>query len=255
MPEMDFGPLPDSRLQSSTPESSTPVSRDIYCFSQTRPSLKVTAEVEHEGRAPEKDPFEISQPQALDAQERLKLAEDLQIPALILCAYRVQVTLRRASPDGTVPFELGVFRRQVRFSSEDAGIDDQRTIVTGQVQGLVTVGTSADSGRVSLGPFPASDGAKRTIQLHSDVRGLELEVDASRTPPWLAPPELTGPEVSAGGHRSWQLKVRVPGGNTVTGHFPDPLVPAFHDSAIYIKTREKTPRTIRIPVSGIANVN
>jgi hypothetical protein len=248
MPDVDFGTVQDSTLHSTTPPS-----KDIYCFSQTRPTLAFKAEVVHEGRPPEKDPFVVGTPVALSPAERLTLATELKIPPTMQCAYRVPVTLQPVSADGTVPFELGIFHRFVEFRCDGAGMEPQQTTVSGQVQGLVTVGGSTDGGKIAFGPFLASQGAKKTIELHTDEK-LDLEVDASRVPPFLGPVELKATDVSVGGHRSWLLKVTIPE-DKVVGIFPDPRVPNLRDSAIYINTRDRDGklRAIRIPVTGTAN--
>jgi hypothetical protein len=48
------------------------------------------------------------------------------------------------------------------------------------------------------------------------------------------------------------LEVRIPR-DKARGEFPRLDDPVYHDSAIYVKTKEKPPRTIRIPVTGTAN--
>jgi hypothetical protein len=64
--------------------------------------------------------------------------------------------------------------------------------------------------------------------------------------------KLEGPQKSLGGHRMWVLRVEVPP-SAARGEFPRLEDPVFRDSAIYVKTNEQPPRSIRIPVRGVAN--
>ncbi len=226
-----------------------PRSWPVYCGSGTRLELSVEAKVEHDGRPEAADPFVVGPVERLSAVECRELEKQGSIPRL-LCGYRVMVTLREAAPDGT-PLERGRFRRAVRLTCPDAGLS-QRVSLEGAVLGDVVVGTRADGGTVQMGSFPAAEGAAAMVPLQSDVTGLELEVDAARTPAFLDVPPLKEPEVTPSGHRTWKLVVRVRP-NGVLGKFPSDDNPALRDSAVYVRRKGGPPRTIRIPVVGTAN--
>jgi hypothetical protein len=248
----DLGVLNTSDLPRTVP---------IVCYSETRDALRIEAEVIHDGRDPAADPVQIGKPVRLGEPELLalemaKAEKDKERLSVIRCAYRIDVSLRDVSPDGSTPFELGTFRRF--FSLRCAGEEGTTQVVAviGRVGGEVTVGTS--DGWVRFGPFPSDAGTRPwKITLSSDVPDLDLEVDTSRVPPFLAPPELGKPEVVPGtNHKVWQLTLRVPP-NKAAGPFPDLKVEALRDSAVYIKTIHpgdagKAPRFIRIPLEGVA---
>jgi hypothetical protein len=220
---------------------SLPRSWPMYCFSATRPELRLEAEVEHRGRPKSADPLEVASVERLSDAEcrKWEQAEPKRGSSLPLrCGYRVTVKLRDVSPDGTTPLELGPFRRTVRLTC--AGTDvAERVVLTGLVVGDVTVGGPNAGGVVDVG-----QGATAKVSLQSDVPGLELEVDAARTPECLEV-KLEKPEVAPSGHRTWRLVVKVRPG-TVSGPLPG-------DCAVYIKRKGEGGRTIRVPVVGTAN--
>jgi hypothetical protein len=113
---------------------------------------------------------------------------------------------------------------------------------------------SADAGgRVDLGNFVRRDGTRwRRLALESDLAGMELELERSRLPKYLEVRFPPKPEESKSGHRTWRLEVRVPP-NAARGPFPRREDPAYRDSAVYVRIAGKTPRSIRIPVTGVAN--
>jgi hypothetical protein len=172
----------------------------------------------------------------------------------ILCAYRIPITLQAESEDGTMPFELGPFRRWVTLSgSEEDGIELVRTAVEGRIEGDVSVGNPSDAGAILLGVFERQRGARRSVVLQSNVPGLELKLDPDhKVPDFLKVQLADKAEIGPAGSRTWKLQVEaVPG--RARGLFPRDDDPTYRDSAVYLKTLEKTPRTIRIPVKGTAN--
>jgi hypothetical protein len=222
----------------------------VYCYSCTRDTLRVQAEIDHEGRSEAADPFKIGQPVRMSDTECIELQHKANLP-YIRAAWRIDVTVLPTSPDGSTPIEYGRFRRFLTVRSPDEGVAPQKTMVSGTVTGPVTVGSREDDGSMVFGVFPSRLGFRQQITLQSDEPGLELEVDFKRTPDFLEVKPLEEPHVSPTGHRTWVLKARVLPGK-VTGTLPNPADPAFRDSAIYIKTKGDKPRTIRIPVRGSA---
>jgi hypothetical protein len=249
-PELELGKFTERDL----PKSGI----NVFCFSQTRDSMPISAAIVREGRSEARDTIAIGKIERLSDAECAKLErawrEKEWTGAPLRCAYKVPVTLLAVSPDKTMPFELGVFRRSIEFRCADGtGIDPMQTALIGQVQGPVQVGDQIDGGHINLGTFYTADGSRKHILLQSDLSGLELEVDTSRIPAFLEKPVLELPDVSPSGHRTWRLTVESAPGKAV-GRFPNPLEPVFRDSAIYIKTKDDSPRTIRIPVTGMANL-
>jgi hypothetical protein len=224
----------------------------VYCYSRIYSSLRVRAEVVHDGRPAEADTVEVGEAVPASQPERKALQARLGVSTL-RCAYRVPVTLRAAARDGT-PCELGVFRRRIELHCEEDPIRVQPVEVSGEVPGPLRVGTPADRGQVALGPFVAEQGKEVRVRLQGESAGLQLEVDRGRIPKFLGEPKLQGPEAGPLGQPTWWLVLRVPPGPAL-GRFPDPENPLTRDSAVYLKTKDRPPRTIRIPVSGRANPN
>jgi hypothetical protein len=157
-----------------------------------------------------------------------------------------------------MPCELGVFRRYLKFQSDDPGVEPEQVAVIGRIESLVKISGATDDGSIMFSPFPAARGAEKTLLLQSDVPGLELEVDTTRLPFFLEKPELKKHKQHSGGYQSWKLTLKVAPGK-LAGRFPNPADPTLRDCAIYIKATQKDrkdqpPRSIRIPLAGMANI-
>jgi hypothetical protein len=170
----------------------------------------------------------------------------------LLSGYRVPVTVNRASQDGKTPFEQGNFLRWVNLTSSDQGIEPVQVSVQGILKGDVTVGLQSDEGRVDFGDFDRAKGSRRTMTLQSNRTGLDLELDRTRIPPYVEVRFPDQPEIASSGHRTWILHLAIQP-NKARGTFPRRDDPIYRDSAIYVKTKELSPRTIRIPITGTAN--
>jgi hypothetical protein len=226
----------------------------IVCWSVTRPSVRIKATLTHlRGGTAESDPVEMGEPERLGSAGIHKLEQSQSLHMVRLrSAYKIPLKLKSRAKDGT-PFDWGHFRRFVTLSSDDESIEPVQVDVTGEVLGDVTVGSGKESGTINLGPFLSSRGAHGDIMLHTDVRGLTLELDKERVPPYLEATFPDKPEETAGGHRIWVLRVKVKPGEA-RGEFPRSDESIYRDSAIYVKTtHEKPSRLIRIPVRGVAN--
>jgi hypothetical protein len=229
--------------------SNLPRKINLYCWSCTRPSFHVKAEVVHQHGGPGDDPFVVGQPVALSAVELDQFGRKFGRSAK--AGYRIPVTLEPVSPNGSQAFDLGTFQRFVELTSEDEGIRPAQVVVTGTVLGEVTVGRRGGPGTLQLGQFSSRRGKRDSITLESDEPGLKLELDERRLPGYLKA-ELSREPEEVGGHRLWRLEVRVLPGQA-HGSFPRQDDPAYRDSAIYVKTVTPRPRFIRIPVVGTAN--
>jgi hypothetical protein len=238
-------------------ERQLPFTKDVYCFSQTRPSVPVKVKVMHDNRDENADPVEVGPVVPAGPEEFASLRERYPQAlgaAVIRSGYKATVTLRRTSEDGT-PFEQGAFYRRVEFYSDAEGVEPIETALSGQVLAVVTVGEPDSGGHVLFGSFHRSEGKVKKILLQSDVPKLDLEVDLDpkHVPEFLDVPKLDLLEETPSGHRSWRLELRVLP-NKALGRFPNAEDPAYRDSAIYIKTKgEPTRPMIRVPLSGVAN--
>jgi hypothetical protein len=228
----------------------------IVCYSLTRPTFRMKAELVHDReKGARSDPVEVGEPIPLEPEilrELEKKKEDLH-RLTALSGYRIPVTVRPRAKDGT-RMEWGRFLRLVQLSSPDPGIDPVQIQVTGEVVGDIAIGAGDELGTINLGPFPRARGTRRAINLDTDEKSIDLELDLARKPKYLnvtlgAPDEI-------GGHRSWVLRVEVPP-NAARGEFPRVDNPDYRDSAIYVKTKGgktgSSLRSIRIPVRGVAN--
>ncbi len=224
----------------------------IVCWSATRPTFRIKAVLVPGGDKPEADPVTVGVPVPLNDADLQRLGQSQRLHMQPLqSGYRIPVILRARAKDGT-PFGLGHFRRYVRLTSDDEGIEPVEVKVAGVVQGDVQVGGDKEAGAINLGPFPRNRGTRGSITVQTDVPKLKLELDSSRIPEYLKVRFPTEPEVTPTGHRMWVLEVEVPA-NAARGTFPRSDDPVYHDGAIYVKTTETPPRSIRIPVIGTAN--
>jgi len=239
------------------------ISGSILCFSLTRPVFHLKAELLHSRFKLQSDPIEVGEPVPISPsglrylENELGRHPDKQESAqrmTVLSGYRIPVTVRAKAKDGT-PMEWGRYHRVVLVSSTDPGIDPIQVQVSGEVLGDISVGGGDEMGTINLGPFPRTRGARHSIVLQTDEKGIDLELDTTRKPNFLNV-TLSKPEESAGGHRSWVLSVEVPP-NAARGEFPLADNPDYRDSAIYVKTRGgksgRSLRSIRVPVRGVAN--
>jgi hypothetical protein len=232
--------------------------REVYCYSLTRDSLTMKATVEHGGRSPASDPLQVIGPPEKMTVREIDLVfssrPDNKRPA-VCCMYRVPVRLNERAKDGT-RFDMGRLRREVRISLVGGdGTDveyEMAAIITGEVKGDITI-TPLQDGSIQFDTFQSGTGSKpEAVSVQTDVANLELEVDTERTSKVLQA-DLEGPVQSpTSSRRSWTLTVQVRP-NMVRGRFPDPDVPAYSDSAVYLKTKGPSPQGIRVPVAGTSD--
>lgn len=232
-------------------QSELPRTVPFRCFSATRNNIKVTVAPVNSRWKPEEDPFAVELV-PLKAEELKELQDDKRdLPLKILCGYRVNVTLRPQAQDGKTPIEMGVFSRRFEVRSNEEDVEPVQFLVTGTLQGPVTVGLPDDQGRILFNAFRRDRGTIKEIPLLSDVKGLKLEVDQAHTSAFLEA-KLGPPQSFPDGRQSWRLSVRVLPGKTY-GNFPRQDDPAFRDSAVYVKMIDgEQTRSIRIPVQGEA---
>jgi hypothetical protein len=237
----------------SLEESQLPRTLRLYCYSRTRKLLRPTARVLHDDRAPGADPVEVGPVVRADETSFRALESRLDLPTnSVQCVYEAPVTLRAVSADGTA-HDQGVFSRYVEFSSGEEGEEPLLVTIKGRVTSPVTLEDVGENGQVHFETFPADRGADKTIRLHSNLSDLNLSIDNKRVPEFLGVPVLDAPDAAPSGGRTWRLHLRVLPGK-VTGVFPDANSPIFRDSAIYLRLGENAPRSLRIPLSGVAKI-
>ena len=258
--ELTIDPISErdlEKLQAEPDQKGRPGRGWIVCYSVTRPTFHVKAEVVHDRpQEAQSDPIVVGEPIPLEPRDLRRIEEndkgDLH-RLTILSGYRIPVTVQARAKDGS-PIEWGRFYRIVQLSSTEPGIEPVQVQVTGEVVGDISIGINNEGGTINLGPFSRTRGTSNAINLETDEKSIDLELDQSRKPKFLNV-TLSEPQETAG-HRSWVLRVKVPP-NAARGEFPRPDNPDYRDSAIYVKTKGgkkgSSHRSIRIPVRGVAN--
>lgn len=222
----------------------------LKCYSSTRKSFDFVARI---SRPRPDETLVIGKPIPL-TQDELRGDEKLLNLPLLLAGYKVPVTVSYSVPGGKDLMELGPFNRQIEFiiSKNDGKELEQDTRVesriTGKVEGEFRILDAEQKGRLSLGVFPRSLGAKRTLKIETDLPNVDLEVDPIKTVPYLKVKAVSGWPQDVAGRRTWMYVVEILP-NTVSGPFPrdDEF---FRDSAFYLKSKGNSGRSIRIPVEG-----
>jgi hypothetical protein len=209
----------------------------FMCWSSTRADFPLTV------KEPFNDPCVSCAWSPLSAQERHSLNETTK--SRVLSGYRVRVLVRER-PDDNQQMDLGPFNRRIALTS-DAAREPTIVQVHGVVRGEVTVGAEEDKGRIALGTYPARRGVPdKRVKLTSEQPGLELEL--ARIEPegirYVRVKSLKKIEPTVDGRTRWELAVEVPPGGP-SGKLPE-------HCAVLLKIPGKTPRHIRIPITGMA---
>ena len=233
--------------------------REVVVWSSTRPSFRVQARMDSLRTDAKADPIEVGQPIALTAAERAELQRanntpsEFAQPGVVLSAYRIPLTLRSLAADGKTPFPIGPFRRKLLLTSPDLPTMETGAItLSGQVRGLVEIGSEDSQGMVTFGSFPSKRGRSEVVSLSSDVAGIQLSVDTSRTAPFLLA-TLGEPQKVGETRQLWKLRLEIKPGAAI-GAFPRREDPRYEDSAVYLLATApgQPPRPIRIAVQGTA---
>jgi hypothetical protein len=255
-PVLSVGVLREADLAKS-------VTRHIICWSSTRRELQL--EVQSTDRANKAaDPLVVGEPEPLSLEERrqlefknnpIKPSESDNAFGMVLCAYRIPVTLNAVAKDGT-PFDIGPISRRVTISCPSVTGEPKQVTIHGRVRGIVEIGNDDDGSEIDFSTFPRSRGKTDKINVQSEVSDLTLEFDRARTPAFLDA-RLVGPTKNAAGRQTWVLRATVKP-DQASGIFPRREDPLFEDSAIYLKATVPTPsgkliRGVRIAVRGTAS--
>jgi hypothetical protein len=227
----------------------------IVCWSLTRSSFDLKAEMLRSRLTEDSDAVQVGQPVPFNAADyaRIEKLESMQMMTA-RSGYKIPVYVQAKAKDGT-PIEWGFFSRLVQLSSSDPTIEPVQVTVTGEVNGDVSIGSGKEAGAINLGSFFRKSGTQREVVLQTDNRAIDLVLDDAHRLDYLRP-SLSKAQETSSGHRLWKLRVEVPPG-TADGDFPRRDNPDYRDSAIYVKTVDrksgKPLRSIRIPVRGVAN--
>jgi hypothetical protein len=208
----------ESRLVVGPLTSGKSAKASFYIWSATRNSLEPTI------YADPPDPlfqFTIKQLSKEDAAGLQRSLQTKQIPARILCAYSVEVTVHE-NKDGKF-LDQGVFYRKFPFAIEgkfDANAPLWGPEIVGKVIGNIQVGGEDDKGRIRFEPFSAREEAIKEVYLSTDPNMELATVERHPDQPSYLKIELTRGE--KGSERaSWNLKVTVPPGKASPGAFEE----------------------------------
>jgi hypothetical protein len=212
-------------------EETKPATARFICWSATRKQFSLKVE------SADHPCITVSTPQRLTDQEAAEVGKTAK--KNVLCAYRVEVTVRERNDKGD-RMNLGPFRRTILLTS-DTGADPVDAVVTGVVRGEVTIGGPNDHDRLDFGGFPSDEARAKDIYLTADTSFPDLEVE--NAPKYLKVTLEAMPVTGAG--RSWRLKgVFRPG--ELAGEFPR------ENRMIVLRTKTENPRRINIPATGNA---
>ena len=167
-----------------------------------------------------------------------------------MSGYMVPVELLKTSPDGTTPFDLGLFRQRIQLKMDE----DNKTqvVVAGSIEGDLRV-VGVDAARpVHFPSFDSTIGASQPVVVESGPDVTSLTLDKRRTPAFLGVDFPAGPEKN-GDRQLWKLTIKWMPDSQAVGVFPRDET-GYRDSAVYIKPHPNaTAPSLRIPVYGKAD--
>ncbi len=226
------------------------------CWSSTRSELPLDVKLV-DNRWEDKEgsnPFELGAPVKMTAEELAAMRKEWP-GGVVLVGYKVPLTLRRRSKDGTTPLDLGPFRQHLELKT--TGAKAIQTTLSGWIRGeLGPVDEKAVP--VRFEPFDRSKAISQLIQVASDADVTRLEVDKDRTPDFLTVGEDSLKQSNkVGGRKLWNLEVQWVPKSGADGVFPRDE-DGYRDSAVYVrpvyaKTGGPSPPCLRIPVTGKAD--
>ena len=244
VPEFDFG----NQLQEKLP-----IKASFPCWSSTRTEFPLEARVlPNRKKNKESDPFTVGQPVPFTPEDFAALRKNPNNGA-VLAGYMVPVELRKVSPDGTTPFDLGLFRQRIELKIDD----DNKVLVAvkGSIEGdLKVVGADAGS-PIHFPSFDRTTVASQPVVVESGADVASLTLDRDRTPAFLDVDFPAGPE-KIGDRKTWTLRIKWNPKSEAEGVFPRDE-DEYRDSAVYIKPVYAKPDaaapSLRIPVYGKAD--
>jgi len=226
----------------------------VVAYSFTRPWLDLRARNVPLGRRNPNDGFAVEKPEPLTRAEIASLEQQLagrgtgDVPP-VRSAYRIRYAVNPRTSDGKGLFDQGVFTRRIEVGLADEG-EKQAILVEGSVRGDIRLEGPRELGAIDLSTFEAGHGSRVETRTLTTPAGLELEIDRTRTAPFLKA-ELEAPKSTVDGGRSWVLTVKVEP-KKVVGRFPRLDDPDYQDTAVYVRPVGGEGRALRIPAHGNA---
>lgn len=244
VPGMDFGNIPQEKL---------PIHSVFPCWSSTRTEFPVDAHVLQNRLNKESNPFVVGTPVKFTKKDVEFMQRDPENGA-VLSGYMVPIELRKVSPDGKTPFDLGLFRQRIELKMDED--NKVQVVVTGSIEGDLKV-VGKDAGEPLHFPsFDRTTAVSLPVVVESEADVASLTLDRDRTPGFLDVDFPAGPE-KIGDRKTWTLRVKWNPASGDAGVFPRDEE-GYRDSAVYIKpvvaqAGATAPASLRIPVFGKAD--
>lgn len=220
------------------PEGAPPRTFDAFIYSTTRKPGDLPPPV---GLVGDNDPFlTLGPPVPITAAETeliaQRVSEETQGPIRVQSGYRIPVVVHRDVPS-RLP-EIGAFEKTVHFSIPRS----EHTIkgfFRGRVTGLVKL---EDGEKIELGSYPSEFATRKTAEIYTDRKDLELELDSAQCRPTFVQYALDGPRL-VGSRKYWSIKVSIPA--------KQGRKPAW-EGVVFLRAKapDGTKANIRLPVTG-----
>ncbi len=207
------------------------------CWSSTRPRFTLTSTLKAEPLyGVEIQPLTDGDEQALRA-----------LGGSVRSGYRVVVTVRERSVDGTHRLDLGPFRRRIELKAMDGNeeIGNHLVLVEGTMRGGVRVLAPGgrNDGVIALGTFAVRTGRDVTATVEADKPGQVVKIE--RHPDFME--VHLEKDASASGRPTWRLHVKVLPLKVVGDLKPD-----RSEIILRVEGAGDPVRQVRIPVTGTA---
>ncbi|HMF15460.1 MAG TPA: hypothetical protein VKE94_24270 [Gemmataceae bacterium] len=227
--------------------------RDVkfVIWSPTRESFTL------EAAPPRNDPcLAYGEPKKLPEEELKRLS---QTGRKALSGYEVTVTARERAGDHQ--FDIGPFRREVRWKT-NAAKDPIRANVVGTILGEVTafVAGNPDEPRLDMGVIDADRPRVHRIRLESENPAVELALDDATSDfldvKMLEPKEGKKEDLGdATTRKTWNVQVSFRTDSGFRGRFPDVERPGYESTAVVFRithagAANETPRRIKVTARG-----
>jgi hypothetical protein len=225
---------------------------EVIAYSSTRTQFDVA--MEPKVQSTKDDIITIKGPTPLDAKELAEFAKRMGGPVKSAYRFIARVQLPKGGLDNAQT-EFGPFIRPFRLVCRELEVNDiyrnYPVNITGSIESEIRVFGANNEGLIEFRNFPSELGKKVPVRLETSKPDIKLEIDAARTSPFIKVVPVGKPEPTKYG-MGYDFEIVIPP-NKVNGAFPRSDDPQLSDSAFYFRTVGKTPRLIRVPVTGRAD--
>jgi hypothetical protein len=218
----------------------------VYLASNTRSFLLLSLDLDPSDPCVTwTEPVPVSDQELLSARQ-FSAGEDQPLRR-VKCMYKTEVTVREKTEvevsgrKAVRQLDLGPFDRKLRIAAANGGFWDIK--VQGRVLGDVNFLSGGEGGRIDLGnSFPVDQDRSRDVVILAERPGLEFELVEDEIVPNFLKVKLIAQE-PVNGQNQYRLRVTIPK-NSLYGALPE-------NSVVVLKTKDPTPRRLRLPVRGM----